>query len=146
MSTQSYIHHHRVTYGECRVGNHVYYARYLDILEAARGEFFRFLGHPLLMWQERDSIFPVIECNFRYRAPARYDDVLSIEMNVASIDRVRVGFNYVVRDRETGRELVRATTSHVCTSTQEKPKRIPDDLANALKPFIGELGSNSRSS
>lgn len=145
MSTQSYIHHHRVTYGECTVGNHVYYARYLDILEAARGEFFRFLGHPLLMWQERDTIFPVIECHFRYKAPARYDDVLSVEMKVASIDRVRVGFSYLVRDRETGRELVRATTSHVCTSTQEKPKRIPDALANALKPFVGELGSNSRS-
>ena len=146
MSTQSYIHHHRVTYGECTVGNHVYYARYLDILEGARGEFFRFLGHPLLMWQERDTIFPVIECHCRYKAPARYDDVLSIEMKVASIDRIRFSFNYVVRDRETGRELVRATTSHVCTSTQEKPRRIPDDLTNALRPFVGELGSNSRSS
>ncbi|HKQ37079.1 MAG TPA: acyl-CoA thioesterase [Verrucomicrobiae bacterium] len=146
MSTQSYIHHHRVTYGECTIANHVYYARYLDILEAARGEFFRFLGQPLLMWQERDTIFPVIECNLRYKAPARYDDVLSIEMKVASIDRVRLSFVYVVRDRESGRELVRGTTSHVCTSTQEKPKRIPDDLALSLRPFVGELGSVSRSS
>ncbi|HTD85531.1 MAG TPA: thioesterase family protein [Candidatus Binatia bacterium] len=145
MSTQSYIHHHRVTYGECTIGNHVYYARYLDILEAARGEFFRFLGQPLLVWQERDTIFPVIECNFRYRAPARYDDVLSTEMKVANIDRVRLSFSYLVRDRDSGRELVRATTCHVCTSTQEKPKRIPDDLAASLKPFLGELGSVSRS-
>lgn len=123
----------------------MYYARYLDILEAARGEFFRFLGQPLLIWQERDTIFPVIECHFRYKAPARYDDVLSIEMNVASIDRVRVSFGYLVRERESGRELVQAKTSHVCTSTQEKPKRIPDDLAAALKPFMGELGCVSRS-
>ena len=146
MSTQSFIHHHRVTYGECTVGNHVYYARYLDILEAARGEFFRYLGQPLLIWQERDTIFPVIECHFRYKAPARYDDVLSIEMNVASIDRVRVSFGYLIRERESGRELVHAKTSHVCTSTQEKPKRIPDDLAAALKPFMVELGCVSRSS
>ena len=136
MSTQSYVHHHRVTYAECTVGNHVYYARYLDVLEAARGEFFRFLGQPLLMWQERDTIFPVIECHFRYKAPARYDDVLNIEVTVASLDRVRLSFNYVVCERESGRELVRAMTSHVCTSTQEKPKRIPDDLAACLKPFL----------
>ena len=134
-----------MTYGECTVGNHVYYARYLDILEAARGEFFRFLGQPLLMWQERDTIFPVIECNFRYKSPARYDDVLTIEVKVAALDRVRLSFTYSIRDRETGRELVRATTSHVCTSTHEKPKRIPDDLANSLKPFVGEVGSLSRS-
>ena len=146
MSTQSYIHHHRVTYAECTVGNHVYYARYLDVLEAARGEFFRFLGQPLFIWQERDTIFPVIECQFRCKAPARYDDVLSIEVTVASLDRVRLSFHYVVRDRESGRELVRATTSHVCTSTQEKPKRIPDELAASLKPFLDPLGSSSRSS
>lgn len=136
MSTQSYIHHHRVTYAECTLGNHVYYARYLDMLEGARGEFFRFIGHPLFMWQERDTIFPVIECQFRYKVPARYDDVLGIEVKVASLDRVRLSFAYLVRDHESGRELVRATTSHVCTSTQEKPKRIPDDLVAALKPFL----------
>jgi acyl-CoA thioester hydrolase len=106
------------------------------MLEAARGEFFRFIGQPLLVWQERDTIFPVIECQFRYKAPARYDDVLGIEVKVASLDRIRLSFSYLVRDRESGRELVRATTSHVCTSTQEKPKRIPDDLAASLKPFL----------
>jgi acyl-CoA thioester hydrolase len=140
VSTQSYIHQHRVTYAECTLGNHVYYARYLDVLEAARGEFFRFIGQPLLVWQERDTIFPVIECQFRYKAPARYDDVLNIEVKVASLDRVRVSFSYVVRDRESGRELVRASTSHVCTSTQEKPKRIPEDLAASLKAFLDDVG------
>lgn len=129
-----------MTYAECTLGNHVYYARYLDVLEAARGEFFRFIGQPLLVWQERDTIFPVIECQFRYKAPARYDDVLSVEVKVASLDRVRVSFSYVVRDRESGRELVRASTSHVCTSTQEKPKRIPEDLAASLKAFLDDVG------
>ena len=36
----------RVTYAECTLGNHIYHARYLDLLEAARGEFFRQLGLP----------------------------------------------------------------------------------------------------
>src|SRR5258708_5015494 len=75
---------HRVTYAECTIGDHVYYARYLDLLEAARGEFFRSLGATFLQWQERDTIFPVLECRLRYRSPARYDDLLSIEVWVAS--------------------------------------------------------------
>ena len=41
-------HQHRIIYAECTVGNHVYYARYLDMLEEARGEFFRQAGWPLL--------------------------------------------------------------------------------------------------
>ena len=67
---------HRVTYAECTVGNHVYHARYLDLLEAARGEFFRGLGFPFLGLQEQDTVFPVIECQLRYKAPARYDERL----------------------------------------------------------------------
>ena len=35
---------HRVTYAECTVGDHIYHSRYLDLLEAARGEFMRSLG------------------------------------------------------------------------------------------------------
>ena len=31
-----FLHRHRVTYAECTVGNHVYYSRYLDLLESAR--------------------------------------------------------------------------------------------------------------
>ena len=53
-------HSHRVSYAECTVGNHVYHSRYLDWLEAARGEFIRALGATVLQWQERDAIFPVI--------------------------------------------------------------------------------------
>ena len=43
---------HRVTYAECTVGNHIYHSRYLDLLEAARGEFIRSLGRPVLELQE----------------------------------------------------------------------------------------------
>src|SRR5581483_1046504 len=76
-------HAHRVTYAECTLGNHVYYSRYLDLLEAARGEFFRQLGATFQQWQEQDAIFPVVECRLRYKSPARYDDVLSIEVRPA---------------------------------------------------------------
>jgi acyl-CoA thioesterase FadM len=46
-------HTHRVSYAECTVGNHIYHSRYLDLLEAARGEFIRSLGPTVLHWQEK---------------------------------------------------------------------------------------------
>ena len=63
-----FCHPHRVSYADCTVGNHVYYSRYLDFLEAARGEFIRSLGSTVLQWQERDVIFPVIEARLRYKS------------------------------------------------------------------------------
>jgi acyl-CoA thioesterase FadM len=35
-SAEVFQHHLRVTASDCTVGNHVYYSRYLDWLEAAR--------------------------------------------------------------------------------------------------------------
>src|SRR5437762_1677580 len=70
-----FMHTHRVTYSDCTAGNHVYYSRFLDIVEAARGEFFRHRGRTFLYWQEQSTIFPVVECRLRYLAPARYDEL-----------------------------------------------------------------------
>ena len=67
MTVGIFRHTHRVTYAECTVGNHVYHSRYLDLLEAARGEFIRSLGPTVLHWQEKDVIFPVIEARLRFQ-------------------------------------------------------------------------------
>src|SRR3954462_12913758 len=80
VSGQIFRYIYRVVYADCTVGNHIYYSRYLDILEAARGEFFRELNVPLLKLQAQDTIFPVVECHLRYKSPARYDDALTIEL------------------------------------------------------------------
>jgi len=126
---------HRVSYAECTVGNHVYYSRYLDILEAARAEFFRQLGQPFIQWQEEGTIFPVTEVRLRYQAAARYDDVLTVEMAVAELGRVRLNVACRVLN-ENGRLLVEGTTVHACTGLDEKPKRLPEALRAALLPFL----------
>ena len=92
-------HTRRVSYAECTIGNHVYHSRYLDWLEAARGEFIRSLGQTVLQWQERDVIFPVIEARLRYKSPARYDDVLAIEVWPTLVERVRLNFGHRVSNQ-----------------------------------------------
>ena len=126
---------HRVTYAECTIGDHIYHSRYLDLLEAARGEFMRTSGATVLEWQERDYIFPLIEAQIRYRYPARYDDMLTIEVWPTLVERVRLNFGHRVLNQE-GRLIVEAETFHACTSRDEKPKRMPDDLAAKLKLIV----------
>ena len=135
MATEVFRHSHRVTYAECTMGNHIYYARYLDLLEAARGEFFRTLGTTLRHWQETGILFPVIECSVRYRAAARYDEVLVIEVWLTELERVLATFAHRIIN-EAGREILQATTRHACTSLEEKPKRVPDELDRLLRPHL----------
>jgi acyl-CoA thioester hydrolase len=126
---------HRVTYAECTVGNHIYHSRYLDLLEAARGEFMRSLRQPVLDLQAAGYIFPVIEARLRYQAPARYDDLLAIEVWLTRAERVRLNFGHRITN-QAGRLLVEAETFHCCTGPDEKPKRLPEDLLPKLKPFL----------
>jgi acyl-CoA thioester hydrolase len=132
-------HPHRVSYAECTVGNHVYHSRYLDLLEAARGEFIRSLGPAVLHWQEADVIFPVIEARLRYKSPARYDDLLAIEVWPALVERVRLNFGHRITNQH-GKLILEADTFHACTGIDEKPKRMPEELAAKLKPFLNGTG------
>ena len=135
MAAQIFQHTHRVTYSEVTVGNHIYYARYLNLLEEARGEFFRSLGITFAQWQERDLIFPVIECRLRYKGPARYDDILTIETWLTVAEKVRLTFAHRIVN-QNGTELLLGETQHVCASLAERPKRLPEELIPLLQPYL----------
>jgi acyl-CoA thioester hydrolase len=134
VETQPFRYIHRVVYAECTLGNHIYYARYLDLLEAARGEFFRQLGVPLLQLQEQDTLFPVVECHLRYKAPARYDEVLTIEIWPSLVQGARLNFGSRITKAD-GTLVLEGETFHVCTGLNEKPKRVPEDLKAKLENF-----------
>jgi acyl-CoA thioester hydrolase len=137
VNSLTFRHEHRVCYAECTVGNHVYYGRYLDLLEEARGEFFRCLGRTLLEWQHAGLIFPVIEVRVRYKASARYDDIVTVELWVNQLEGVRLGFEYRLLCED--RLLAEASTAHVFTTTGEKPRRPPPDLCEMLRPYVRTL-------
>jgi len=132
---EPFRHYHRVSYAECTVGDHIYHSRYLDLLEAARGEFLRALGSPVVALRDADFIFPVIEARLRYHTPARYDDWLTIEVRPTLIERVRLNFGHRILN-QTGKLLLEAETFHCCTSRAEKPKRLPVELLAKLQPLI----------
>lgn len=140
MSQNAFHHTHRVTYADCTIGNHIYYGRYLNLLEAARNEFFRAIGLPLLQLQEQDTIFPVVECHLRYKSPARYDDILTVELWPVLVHGARLNFGCrILKDENT--LVVEGETFHVCTGLNEKPKRIPEELAGKLAAHSRELNS-----
>ncbi len=135
MPTSPFRYVHRVTYAECTVGNHIYHSRYLDLLEAARGEFLRLVGQPVLGLQEAGFIFPAIEAHLHYRRPARYDDLLHIGVSLTVLQGVRLGVHHRV-ERADGLLLLEAETLHVCTGLNDRPRRMPVAFVDALRPWL----------
>src|SRR4051812_28610990 len=135
MSHEKFVYTHRVNYSECTIGNHVYYSRYLDLLEEARGEFFRAIGITFQQLHDGGIVFPVIEARLRYKGAARYDDVLRIEMWLTELERVRMNFACRILN-EKQKVLVEANTLHACTSVEDKLQRVPEELAVKLRPYF----------
>jgi acyl-CoA thioester hydrolase len=133
--SKTFVHQRRVTYSDCTVGNHIYYGRYLDVLETARAELFRVVGTSFGELQEAGEIFPVVEARLRYKAPARYDELLDIEVWLTTAERVRLNFCYRILG-PGGRLILEAETLHVCTGLDDKLKRIPEKLATVLAPYV----------
>jgi acyl-CoA thioester hydrolase len=135
MQRNVFRHTHRVAYADCTVGDHIYYARYLDLLEIARNEFFRSLGQTFLELQHQDTIFPVLECRLRYKSPAHYDDVLSIEIWPTLAERVRLNLAYRILN-QAGTVVLEGETFHACANVRNKPKRLPEMLRERLLPCL----------
>jgi YbgC/YbaW family acyl-CoA thioester hydrolase len=130
---EPFRYRHRVTYADCTVGNHIYYSRYLDLLEAARGEWFRSMGKSFDEWHHGQGlIFPVLEVQLKYRSPARW---------VLEARGVRLNVGYRVVGSE-GQVRAEGYTHHVCTNLEDKPRRLPAELLSALGiPAAGHRNS-----
>ena len=51
------------------------------------------------------------------------------------IERVRSNFAHRIIN-QNGRLILEAETFHVCAGVNEKPKRLPEELAEKLKPYL----------
>ncbi|MBK27787.1 MAG: thioesterase family protein [Verrucomicrobiota bacterium] len=136
MQSKVHSHFHRVTYGDCTDGNHIYYGRYLYILEEARGEFFRSLGITFRDYYEQGVLFPVSEVCIKYHLHAEYDDELIIESYITKLKGARLGFGY--RIKRDSVLILEGETLHGCTDKNGSVKRLPTQLKDSLQLFIAD--------
>jgi acyl-CoA thioester hydrolase len=121
----------RVIYGDCDPAQIVYYANYLRFFEASRNEFLRAKG---LRYRDFEAEYglrlPVIEAQVSYRQPARYDDLLAVEISLAEARRASARFEYrVVREAEL---LATGHTVHACVDLDGRARRMPPGLVARL--------------
>ncbi len=122
----------RVRYSETDQMGVVYYANYLDWFDACRTELFINLGIRYKELEEQGYFLPVIESKTKYLYPARYDDLVSVAVEVARMKGVRVFFNYRVLREGDYSLLVQGSTVHAMTDAAGKPRRIPKEVSDAL--------------
>ncbi|MBU6460594.1 MAG: tol-pal system-associated acyl-CoA thioesterase [Proteobacteria bacterium] len=128
----------RVYYEDTDAGGVVYYANYLRFLERARTEWLRNKGveQTDLLARHR-LVFVVSQIHLDYLKPARFNELLSVRVLVASVGRASLEFRQTIENN--GVECVRAQVKVVCVdSVSFRPSRIPHELIQLIES--GEHG------
>lgn len=116
----------RVRYNETDAMGYLHHSNYLVYFEIGRTDLFRKQGGSYRVMEELGMFFVVAKVSVQYKAPARYDDVLTLTTTIARQTPAKLIHEYELR-RGTN-VICTAQTTIACVDRQGHVQRIPDDL------------------
>jgi acyl-CoA thioester hydrolase len=90
----------------------VWHGNYVKYLEVARCALLDAIGYNYAEMKASGYMWPIIEMNLRYAAPATFGQRLRLRAEIVEWEN-RLRIDYLVSDAATGRRLNRATTTQV---------------------------------
>ena len=127
----SFVHELRVRYGECDPQGIVFNANYLLYFDVAFTEYWRDRVGP---WDDMVSVgvdVVVAEANLRFRAPARFDDVLALEVTTEELGKTSMTTRIDIQ--RDGELLVEMRLRHVFVDRATWSKTaMPDGIREQL--------------
>lgn len=128
----SVVHHSiniRVRYPEVDAMGYLHHSRYLQYFEMGRVELLRHLGFSYAELERQGVFFVVVRAEVRYKAPARYDEELTLTTKVVKQTHIRYDHTYELRRGET--LLAEGSTTIACVGRDGQLREIPKELARA---------------
>ncbi len=125
----------RVRYGETDQMGYCYYGNYAQYFEVGRVEALRAIGMSYKSLEAMGIMLPVSEFSVKYKAPAKYDDALTITTKVSSIKGPRIVFDYTITN-EQGIQISEATTTLVFVNKETmRPTSPPQEFLDVVQPY-----------
>ena len=126
----------RVRYAETDAMGVVHHSRYLPWMELGRTEFLRQYGFSYRQCEEEGYFFPLLTATCHYHAPAKYDDLVTVETWIKTIRPPYLEFAYKITREPDGLLLVNGETKQICITKDGKPRREP---VKRMETFFKEL-------
>ena len=116
----------RVRYPEVDGMGYLHHSRYLQYFEIGRVELLRSLGHSYADLERQGVYFVVVKAEVRYKAPARYDEELTLTTRLVRATHVRYDHTYELRRGDA--LLAEGSTTIACVDREGQLRQIPDSL------------------
>src|SRR5207244_4095707 len=103
------------------------HSRYLQYFEMGRVELLRSLGHSYAELERQGVFFVVTKAEISYKAPARYDDELTLITRVVRQTHGRYDHVYELKRGDV--LLAEGKTTIACVDREGELRQIPESLA-----------------
>ncbi len=126
----------RVRYNETDRMGYLHHSSYVIYLEIARTEMLRDLGFSYKELEDKGILLPVYSLNILYKAPAYYDDLLTIKTNLKMLPVVKLIIDYEISN-EDGVIICNAESINVFISAEtRKPIKAPELFLSKFRIFF----------
>jgi len=126
----------RVRYAETDMMGIAYHGNYLPWFEIGRTALLREQGLPYAELEKMGYRLPVLEVHAKYKRPALYDDVLTIETTMSERPILRIRLDYrILRGTEL---LATGHTEHAFINHESQPVRPPAQLVTRMKEIFSD--------
>lgn len=126
----------RIYYEDTDCGGVVYYANFLKYFERARTEYLRDRGIEVAAYAAVGVLFVVAHVEIDYRAPARYNDLLSLESEIVDFTRTSLTFSHTAARRRDDRDIAEGWVRLVCVNERGKPHRLPEEIVQIVTKIV----------
>lgn len=140
-----YVSTIRVLYGDTDAGGVVYNANYLRYFELGRSELMRAWVCSYKRIEELGLVLPVTESYCRYKAPAVYDDLLTIETSIGEASNIKCRFNYRITKlhQDKPKLLARGHTVHAAVTRDGRLTRLPQEIFEKICQYAATAGHSA---
>ncbi len=126
----------RVRYAETDQMGYVYYGNYATYYEVARVEMLRSLGTSYKHMEDSGIMMPVTDLSVKYHKPIRYDEEITIRIQIRELPAVRIRFYYELFDESGSLANSGETTLVFVDMQRNRPCKAPADFIQSLSPFF----------
>jgi acyl-CoA thioester hydrolase len=127
----------RVRYAETDQMGVVYHSNFFIWFEVGRVELLRQLGFTYKEMERQDQCFiAVVDARCRFKAPARYDDEITVRTYLKNVRESLIHFAYEAVRESDGALLAEGETTHIVTDANLNRRPLPEKYQEAFRRAV----------
>ncbi|MEM1536719.1 MAG: thioesterase family protein [Candidatus Bathyarchaeia archaeon] len=132
---------YRVSWADTDAAQMVYFSNFFRFFSKAEEDFYEHLGL-LELFATKEVILPRVEAHCQYKKPAKFNDLLEIELTVEDLKEKSVKYGFKIYNKKTNELIAEGYLVAVAVNRHTlKAVQIPQEILEKLRAFCNAEGT-----